>query len=227
MSVINSLREFFFAMSNMFQGPRVPGPLFLRGTAIFIACSFGKIRLHFRLAPAPRIRLVNHPRRKETEEKRREETEEKTSTELYDKTYWAWQEPQNEFGGVIKGDAIRHLIPEGASSILEFGASGGAIIGGMPYQRLYAVEVNPAARKRLETRNVTSWERTEDISEDIAVDFLYSTSVLEHVECPVCEVRKFRRILSPKGAVAIGVKHERSMSINKNDINLHIYETCP
>ncbi len=41
-----------------------------------------------------------------------------------------------------------------------------------------------------------------------SVDFAYTTSVLEHVECPVCELRALRRILKPRGEILVMVVSE-------------------
>ena len=43
---------------------------------------------------------------------------------------------------------------------------------------------------------------------DLSVDVIYSTSVFEHVVCPVQELRELRRKLWPGGRIIIGVKNE-------------------
>jgi SAM-dependent methyltransferase len=117
-------------------------------------------------------------------------------------------------------------------TILEFGSSGGFII---EFLRKYiqnstaiGVEINAAAREHSRRRfpNVEVAARTALIPAS-SVDFIYTTSVLEHVECPVCELKEFRRVLKPHGEVLVMVVGEgvsRKQDIYKpNDVNNHLH----
>jgi ubiquinone/menaquinone biosynthesis C-methylase UbiE len=158
-----------------------------------------------------------------------------TSHTYYDDKYWAWQKKMNMFGGTFKGDLIAASMsgdPQRPMTILEFGSSGGFIIEFMrehtPNSTVVGVEINAAAREhcRRHFPKVEVVARTASIPAS-SVDFIYTTSVLEHVECPVCELRELRRVMKPNGEILVMVISE-GVSRNQdkyipNDVNNHLY----
>lgn len=171
--------------------------------------------------------------------------------QTYDAKYWAWQEKMNEFGAAIKGDILRHILqgrrtPNNntttttttvVNNILEFGCSGGYILNGMPAQHRYGVEVNPAARAHAIEKfaaNITQVvERIDDIDPpSLELDVIYTTSVLEHVDCPLCELRKLKAKLKQGGILIVGLRNDgadplQQLSRQKKDKNHHIYTWNP
>ncbi len=161
--------------------------------------------------------------------------DENASDAYYDEKYWAWQKEMNEFGGTFKGDVIIASMegkPAIGASILEFGSSGGFIIDflrkNVENSITTGVEINAAAREHSRRRfpNVKVFARTASIPAS-SVDFAYTTSVLEHVECPVCELRELRRVLKPKGEILVmvvseGVSRKQDMYVPK-DVNYHLH----
>jgi len=160
--------------------------------------------------------------------------------EQYDAKYWEWQKTMNMFGAAYKGDIIKHLfltLPEKkAQSILEFGCSGGYILNTMPVPHKYCVEINPSARAFArdtfpDIQDIFS--RLEDIPEGLRFDIIYTTSVLEHVDCPLCELRKLKYKLTPGGMLIVGLRNDGADHLSqtfdkiKNDPNHHIYTWNP
>ncbi len=161
--------------------------------------------------------------------------DENASHAYYDEKYWAWQKEMHAFGGTFKGDVIMATMGISsaiAPSILEFGSSGGFIIDFMRRNvkdsTAIGVEINAAAREhaRREFPNVKVFARTASIPAS-SIDFAYTTSVLEHVECPVCELRELRRVLKPKGGILVMVVSEGVSRMQDtyvpNDVNNHLH----
>lgn len=159
---------------------------------------------------------------------------ENASDTYYNEKYWEWQKQMNEFGGTFKGEIILASMERNSGNIviLEFGSSGGFIIEfirqNVEASTAIGVEINPAARDHSRKRfpDVGVVSRTSSIP-SASVDFVYTTSVLEHVDCPVCELREFRRVLKPTGELFVmvrgeGVSREQD-TYTANDINNHLY----
>jgi len=152
----------------------------------------------------------------------------------YDKKYWEWQASMNKFGAAYKGDIIRHILagmPRKPETILEFGCSGGYILDSMPVAQKYGVEINPAARAHAQTTFPSIQQvflRPEDIPETLRFDVIYSTSVFEHVDCPLCELRKLKHKLKDDGIFIVGLKNDgadpgQEFASRAHDPNHHIY----
>jgi 2-polyprenyl-3-methyl-5-hydroxy-6-metoxy-1,4-benzoquinol methylase len=160
---------------------------------------------------------------------------------MYDKKYWEWQASLNKFGAAYKGDIIRHLIQpqKTTTKILEFGCSGGYILDSMSAvgganTQLYGVEINPASRDHATNTFSKSIQdvflRPEDIADDMLFDVIYTSSVLEHVDSPLAELRKLKSKLQPDtGILIVGLKNDgadfvaQTFDATKNDPNHHIY----
>lgn len=153
---------------------------------------------------------------------------------LYDLNYWRYQESMNKFGAAYKGDILRFIIaslPEKAESVLEFGCSGGYIVNSLPIPNKYGVEINPASRQYAKDSfpNISEvYFRVEDIPAGLKFDVIYTTSVLEHVDCPLCELRKLKPKLKPAGIMIVAVKNDgidpsQTFESKPADPNHHIY----
>ena len=94
--------------------------------------------------------------------------------------------------------------------MLDYGAGTGAILATLVTARkLVAVEFNPHAREymRRHQPHISTFPYPE-LVQPSSVDMVYSTSVIEHVECPIQELRALRKALRPGGRIRIGVKNE-------------------
>ena len=144
-----------------------------------------------------------------------------TSNEkYYDDRYQKWQLSSNKFGALYKKRYWRDFVKD-HFSCAEFGSSSGHILLSIPCANKIGIEVNNAAReysvKELGLKAVT---RTASIRSE-TMDFVFTTSVLEHVECPVCELKEIYRILKPGGTLSATVPGmaQRSMKWHDNDVN--------
>lgn len=196
------------------------------GVLLFMLFSFTFITMDSSVYQTPNSIIINNKHISKNEDH-------------YDATYWKWQKQLNEFGAAVKGDVITHLfstLPQNSrSSILEFGCSGGYILNTMQIPNKYGVEINPSSRAFAlanfpDIKDV--FLRLEDIPEGLGFDVIYTTSVLEHVDCPLCELRKLRSKLNPGGILIVGLKNDGAnpgQTFDKitNDRNHHIYTWNP
>jgi len=128
----------------------------------------------------------------------------------YDPKYFAWQAGI----GVAKaktGNWMALLQPLSNDTVLDLGAGTGAILAslGSRVRRKVAVEFSDSAREymRREHPEIIAYKYPEDVP-DQSVSLIYSTSVIEHVECPIQELGELRRKLIPGGRIIVGIKNE-------------------
>lgn len=148
----------------------------------------------------------------------------------YDLTYFEWQ---NNLTYVQdrrrQGDSFFKLfeIPSTDSTIADFGAGGGNMIGGMTRVReRWTVDVNPHARNYAQTEyGLHAVEYPEDLPDNY-FDVIFSTSAMEHMECPVQELRELYKKVKPGGKIIVGIKNEATWMFNEYtaaDIHNHLY----
>ena len=132
------------------------------------------------------------------------------SASHYDAKYFAWQ----AIGGVEKAKKqnwAQMLRAQPDDTVLDFGAGTGAILStlGERVKRKVAVEYNDHAREYMRRNHpeISLHKYPEDVP-DGSISLIFSTSVIEHVECPIQELRELRRKLIPGGRAAIGIKNE-------------------
>jgi SAM-dependent methyltransferase len=144
-----------------------------------------------------------------------------TSNEkYYDASYQKWQLSSNKFGALYKKRYWRDFLKD-HFSCAEFGSSSGYILHSMPCANKIGIEVNNAAREySVKELGLKAVARTAAIRSE-TMDFVFTTSVLEHVECPVCELKEIYRILKPGGTLSATVPGMKpaSMQWHDNDVN--------
>lgn len=162
-------------------------------------------------------------------------TGERVATEFYNDDYLTWQKPLNIFGARVKGDLLHTFLGNDINSVLEFGCSAGHILAGLrgSISKKSCVEINEAARKyatREHDKQLNVFANTKSAKENgVLADFIYSTSVLEHCECPLCELQNLKTVLQPaKGILLIGIRNDgtdlKQTFHNLNtDRNNHLY----
>lgn len=136
------------------------------------------------------------------------------------------------FGAAYIGDILNHIL-EGKKrfdSALEFGSSGGYIVGGLDVQDKYGVEENALARQISNARNphVKVWDKTSKIDPSLRADVIFTASALEHVQCPLCELKDLKKLLAPFGVMIVGLRNDgldRLQTFNERgtDEHHHIY----
>lgn len=141
----------------------------------------------------------------------------------YNKAYGEWQISLNKFGAKAKARYWKKYIRMNHRCV-EFGCSTGYILHSLPCNYKVGVEANPWARRY--AKDVLKLAIVERLSKLKTNDFdiVFTSSVLEHVECPICELREMHRILKPGGTVIITVPgmSPRSLTYHHN-IDHHFY----
>jgi SAM-dependent methyltransferase len=151
-----------------------------------------------------------------------------TAAQHYDETYFAWHYKIGEAKAKATNWALHYRIRKG-ETVLDFGAGAGAILRSMKARdgKLIAVEYNPAARSFIRKNRpaIQTYQYPEQVPVG-TVDIVVSTSVIEHVECPIQELRALHTALRAGGRVVIGIKNE-AMELwrgwNPNNIDNHLW----
>ena len=133
-----------------------------------------------------------------------------SSSSHYNAEYFQWQERE----GVKKARATRWaklLNVTKDDIVVDFGAGTGAILASLKGRvaKTCAVEYSDHARRYMAQKH-PEIERFKypELMKDESVTMVFSTSVIEHVECPINELRELRKKLVPGGRIMLGIKNE-------------------
>ena len=132
-----------------------------------------------------------------------------SAASFYDEKYFAWQHTLGE-QKAKHTNWTRLLHINGSDTVLDYGAGTGAILSSLKGNgRRVAVEYNVHARRYMNTKHpsIATYQYPEQVPLK-SIDVIMSTSVIEHVECPIQELRALRMALRDGGRVAIGIKNE-------------------
>jgi len=117
----------------------------------------------------------------------------------------------------------------------DLGAGGGHILATLNVSRRVAIELNPHARASMAVNYpdaaIHAVQYIEDV-EDNSLDLLFSTSVIEHLECPLTELRAAAAKIKVGGRIIVGIKNEgvqvgRQWTDPAQDIDMHLYTWAP
>lgn len=117
----------------------------------------------------------------------------------------------------------------------DLGAGGGHILATLNVSRRVAIELNPHARASMPVTYpdaaIHAVQYIEDVADD-SLDLLYSTSVIEHLECPLTELRAAAAKVKVGGRIIVGIKNEgvqvgREWVDPAKDLDLHLYTWAP
>lgn len=89
------------------------------------------------------------------------------------------------------------------STVGDLGAGGGHILASLDIKKRIAVEVNGLARLAMEKiypGKINAYEYPEDVP-DNTLDLLFSTSAIEHFECPLTELREMAKKVKVGGRI--------------------------
>lgn len=151
----------------------------------------------------------------------------KASEKHYDEKYFAWQTKLGK-EKAAETDWSAKLRVKPSDVVADLGAGGGHILATLNVSRRIAVEINPQARAAMEDMypgKIETAEFPEDL-EDESVDVLFTTSAIEHFECPLAELREMGRKVKVGGRVIVGIKNEGpqvAIQVKDDDINQHLY----
>mmetsp|Transcript_16606 Transcript_16606/g.39855 ORF Transcript_16606/g.39855 Transcript_16606/m.39855 type:complete len:278 (-) Transcript_16606:328-1161(-) len=146
---------------------------------------------------------------------------------FYDKTYYKYQRPMGVFGGKAKQHLFEGLLRP-TDTVMDFGCGGGFVLSHMnPRQaRRICVEINPFGRSDAIKQGIEQVVAHVSSVRCGTVDLAFTLSVLEHVGCPICELRRIRATLKPRGRLLVGIKHEwkdEAFIGAKADADHHLY----
>ncbi len=145
----------------------------------------------------------------------------------YDERYFQWQTSQ----GLRKATGLNwttHLELAPGAAVADLGAGGGHILATLgTAAKVVAVEINPSARASMRRMypHIERYEFPEDVP-DNSLDVVYSTSAIEHFECPLTELREMVRKLRVGGRLIVGIKNEGRQyagAARESDIHQHLW----
>lgn len=142
--------------------------------------------------------------------------------EYYDDCYFEWQKRMGEFGAKIKAKMFeKYICP--TDTVVEYGSGGGYLLNQINAKTKIGIEINASARKNAEMLGIYSVSTSEEIDDEYA-DIIISTSVLEHVESPLIELKKLYRILKGNGKIVFHVPNEScDTEYQRSEVNNHLY----
>lgn len=152
----------------------------------------------------------------------------------YDKKYFEWQTGQ----GLAKaqGTNFNSVFQTRPTDVVgDLGAGGGHILATLNVSGRVAIEINPHARALMSVAYpdaaIHAVPYIEDVADD-SLDLLYSTSVIEHLECPLTELRAAAAKVKVGGRIIVGIKNEgvqvgRVWTDPAKDIDMHLYTWAP
>jgi SAM-dependent methyltransferase len=138
----------------------------------------------------------------------------------YDRDYFVDQTRDGDLRGIINAWKFKSLV-QPSFQILDFGCGDGALLEALGGTN--GVEVNPFSVEAARIRGLrveTSIENYDTASMDLIV----SNHCLEHVENPLEAIRGMRRVIRPKGTVAIVVPcHRAGFKYKESDRDFHLF----
>lgn len=152
----------------------------------------------------------------------------------YDEKYFQWQTSQ----GLTKAQSTNftNVFQTRPTDVVgDLGAGGGHILATLNVSGRVAIELNPHARASMAVNYpdaaIHAVKYIEDV-EDNSLDLLYSTSVIEHLECPLTELRAAAAKVKVGGRIIIGIKNEgvqvgRQWRNPAEDLDMHLYTWAP
>ncbi|KAI0566904.1 3-demethylubiquinone-9 3-o-methyltransferase [Gracilaria domingensis] len=123
-------------------------------------------------------------------------------TAHYDNDYFQWQTRLGREKAAVR-DWNRFFQVKATDTVADLGAGGGHILATLKVSRRIAVEINPIARASIHANypeQIQTFTYPEEVP-DNSVDVLYSTSAIEHFECPLTELREMARKVRKGGHV--------------------------
>lgn len=142
--------------------------------------------------------------------------------EYYDKSYFEWQKEMGRFGAKIKKEIFLSHIKKDMV-VVEFGSGGGFLLKELDVKERIGIEINDSARASALEIGIKSYKYTSELPDNYA-DIIISTSVLEHTENPLGELRELRKKLKDGGKIVFHVPNEScETEYQKSEINNHLY----
>ena len=152
------------------------------------------------------------------------------NSKYYDSKYYSWQKKIGEFGGWANSFKFKEYIHE-SDSVLDFGCGGGFLLNTIKCKKKIGIETNKACVKTIKKFEIIHFYNIDSALNKIgenSIDKIISNHALEHVENPLIELEKLRRLLKEDGEIIFVVPCESIIyKYRQNDINNHLYSWCP
>lgn len=143
----------------------------------------------------------------------------------YDSSYYEWQRDVGRLAAAACGFLYEPYVGP-RDTVLDFGCGGGFMLARLTCGVRLGVEVNPVAREEAARQGLAAHASLDEVPPG-SVDVIISNHALEHVEDPLAELRKMRRILRPGGRLVIVTPFERRSRWRPGDINQHLFTWSP
>jgi 2-polyprenyl-3-methyl-5-hydroxy-6-metoxy-1,4-benzoquinol methylase len=142
--------------------------------------------------------------------------------EHYDEAYFQWQRSMGEFGAKLKRKLFdKYITPD--MTVVEFGCGGGYLLNEINAAKKVGIEINEAAHVEIKRQGIDCVGDLNQLPDEFA-DIIISTSVLEHVENPLGELRGLYGKLKTGGKMVFSVPNEsRETEYGRSDYNNHLY----
>ncbi len=143
--------------------------------------------------------------------------------EYYDEVYFSEQKKDGKIRANIKKSLFEPYISHDMT-VIEFGSATGYLLNELDAQKKIGIEINDTARSFAKRElNIDMVKYVDEIDDEIA-DVIISTSVLEHVENPLLELRKLYKKLKTGGTIVFLVPNEScDTEYVKSEFNNHLY----
>lgn len=144
-------------------------------------------------------------------------------SDYYDEIYFSEQEKVGEIRAEIKKSLFEPYITEDMT-IVEFGSATGYLLKKLNAREKIGIEINKSARDyALKKLGIKSVQDAGELQDECA-DLIFSTSVLEHVESPLYELKKLYRKLKSGGKIVFLVPNEScNTEYMRSEFNNHLY----
>jgi SAM-dependent methyltransferase len=146
--------------------------------------------------------------------------------ENYDEKYFSWQDRIGRFGGKANLFKFNPFI-QLHDRVMDFGCGGGHLLNNIQCQEKIGLEVNPVAREQAKGYGFPVYADLDEIPEN-SVSVVICNSVLEHIECPLHELRRLVPKIESGGKAIFVIKNQLPQEAYvPNDINHHLYTWNP
>lgn len=138
---------------------------------------------------------------------------ESSVTDYYDEKYFSWQKRFGPEEARSANKTQKALGIQPVDKVAEFGSGSGYLLEALVAKEKWAVELNDIARYFMKETHFSIshvLKYPEDLP-DGYFDIIFSIFVLEHVECPIQELRTLKKKLKCGGRLVVGVKNEGDM----------------
>ncbi|MCF7559598.1 class I SAM-dependent methyltransferase [Sabulilitoribacter multivorans] len=139
----------------------------------------------------------------------------------YNRDYFDYQKHVGTFGGKANLFKFKKYVKKDYK-VIDFGSGGGYLLSNFDCKEKIGIEINPSAVKIAKGLGIKTVSDAKEIENNWA-DLIVSNHALEHVPCPLSEIKKLYEKLKIGGKIILVVPYEKKNRYKPNDINFHLY----